>query len=107
MAQVDVLTASPSGLHFSFDRGQTRDRQFDRPRFFGWQIDKDEALGDDPAAAGWVPSPGATFAKPELKSVEVAVALWLMVPVYLCGLLLTMLWWQGRKSRLLKLHTEP
>ena len=107
MAQADVLTVSPSGWHFSFDRGQTRDRQFDRPRFLDWQIDKDEALGEDPAAAEWVPSPGATFPKPELKSVEVAVALWLMVLVYLCGLSLTMLWWQRRKSRLLKLHTAP
>lgn len=107
MAQVDEFTASPTGLHFYFDRIQVRDRQFDGPLYFEWRIDEDEALGEDPAAAGWVPSPGATFPKPEVKSVEVAVALWLMILVYLCGLSLMMLWWQRRKTRLMKLHAAP
>ena len=104
-AHADKLTPSPTSLDFLFFRFQFQDRKFDLPVGLSWQIEKDEALGDDPAAAGWVPSPGAAFPKPELRGVEVSVALWFMVLVYLCGLSLTMLWWQRRKSRMMKLHT--
>lgn len=82
--------------------GEPRKRRFDFPSGFRFEKERDEMLGENPAAEGWVASPGAQLPTPELKGFKVGIACWLLVLLYLVlwGGLLGM--WQRRKARLLQ-----
>ena len=75
-----------------------RPRQFDVARSL-WIEKEMDGLGKNPAAAGWVPSPGRKLPVAKLVHFEGAIALWLLVLVYLLAGTLFLACWQYWKAR--------
>lgn len=83
-----------------------RRKQFDLPVAFR-RLEDEAFFGENPAFEGWVASPGSKVPQPALTSVRIEIAWWCGVLAY--GLLgsLTLVGWQRRKARLLRVSAPP
>ncbi|MEK7954092.1 hypothetical protein [Luteolibacter soli] len=104
-----TFTADRWGLgeHDPATRAPTpRPRQFD----VVWALrvkEERDGLGKNPAAAGWVPSPGRSLPVSKLMLLEYQVAWWLVVLVYLLAGALLLAYWQLVKARRRERHGGP